>query len=90
MGRAAGLSGLLLFHTGDREELSHFALKREMSIRLNIRSLSGFRELWHHKGTGGRGRGEAGLGFCSLSLPLYILQAWLGAGDGAVLLLGPG
>lgn len=85
--RATALS----FTQGDREELSRFALKRDRSVRLNIRSFSGFRELWHHKRTGGRGRGGAGLGFCSLSLSLYIPQAWLrpGAGGGAVLLLGP-
>lgn len=78
--RATALS----FTQGDREELSRFALKRDRSVRLNIRSFSGFRELWHHKRTGGRGRGGAGLGFCSLSLSLYIPQAWLrpGAGGG--------
>lgn len=76
--RATALS----FTQGDREELSHFALKRDRSVRLNIRSLSGFRELWHHKRTGGRGKGGAGLGFCRLSLSLYIPQAWLGAGGG--------
>lgn len=76
--RATALS----FTQGDREELSRFALKRDRSVRLNIRSLSGFRELWHHKRTGGRGKGGAGLGFCRLSLSLYIPQAWLGAGGG--------
>lgn len=54
--RATALS----FTQGDREELSHFALKRDRSVRLNIRNLSGFRELWHHKRTGGRGKGGAG------------------------------
>lgn len=55
--RATALS----FTQGDREELSRFALKRDRSVRLNIRNLSGFRELWHHKRTGGRGKGGAGL-----------------------------
>lgn len=50
--RATALS----FTQGDREELSRFALKRDRSVRQNIRSLSDFRELWHHKRTGGRGR----------------------------------
>lgn len=58
-----------------------------MSVRLNLRSLSGFRELWHHRGTGSRSR--AGLGVSSLSLPLCIPQACLRAGDRVVLLLGP-
>lgn len=73
---------------GDREGQSHFALEREMSIRLN-RSLSGFRELWHHKGIGGSGRGGAGLGFCSLSIPciFHKLGLELGVGQSSFLVL---
>lgn len=74
-----------LSYTGGQEELSRFALKRDRSVRLNIRSLSGFRELWHHKRTGGRGRA-----WLLLSEPSLIYStSWLRAGGGAVLLLGP-
>lgn len=57
MGRAAERAAALSRGGG---WLHLFALKREMSTRLN-RSLSGFKKLWHHKGAGaGQGLASAG------------------------------